>query len=531
MPDFSEITQSAIASLEGVARRVCDFEAAHERIPTPEEILTNDDAPLVQTIERAPFAVTLHRDGRARYLNATAASVLGSGHRRQLIGRPLESFLHPDSLRRASELLSELEQRTTADGSAEVQLLHLDGHPVHVVGLSMFVPASGNTFLSLFLDVSESKRAEAALRARERRYRMLGERASDLIAEVDDSGLLVYCSPNHERLLGYREEELLGSPPLTFVIPEDRSRPPEIAEGLPAVDLSYRAKRKDGSHLWLESTAVPFLTAEGRRHVVVISHDVSERMAYERRLEEEVSRRTEELERANESLRALQSELMASERLGAAEDLTASVVHAIGNPLAALVGTVELALEARSEADPTLERIHGLARRIRNVVDGTHQLFQRRSLAVERASAAGLIDELAAGLEERAKSQGVRIERRVHEPLPAVSIDPSALPSALRALGENALDAMPHGGTLQLDGSALVEARVFVLCLRDTGPGIPDEIRGRVLEPFFTTRGGAAGLGLAIERGIIQGLRGRLRIENHAKGGALVTVELPTRSD
>ncbi len=402
MPDFSEIAQSAIASLEGVARRVCDFEAAHGRIPTPKEILTRDDAPLVQTIERAPFAVTLHRDGRARYLNATAASVLGSGHRRQLIGRPFESFLHPDSLRRASELLSGLEQETTADGSAEVQLLRLDGHPVHVVGLSMLLPASGNTFLSLFLDVSESKRAEAALRASEQ---------------------------------------------------------------------------------------------------------------------------------ANESLRALQSELMASERLGAAEDLTARFVHAIGNPLAALVGTVELALEARSEADPTLERIHRLASRIRNVVDGTHQLFQRRSLAVEPRSAAGLIDELAAGLEERAKSQGVRIERRVDEPLPEVSIDPSALSSALRALGENALDAMPHGGTLQLDGSALAESRVFVLRLRDTGPGISDEIRGRVLEPFFTTRGGAAGLGLAIARGIIQGHRGRLRIENHAKGGALVTVELPARFD
>jgi signal transduction histidine kinase len=66
-----------------------------------------------------------------------------------------------------------------------------------------------------------------------------------------------------------------------------------------------------------------------------------------------------------------------------------------------------------------------------------------------------------------------------------------------------------------------------VFRIADSGPGVPRELRSKVIEPFFTTKGAGTGLGLAIARGVIQGHAGRLVIDDRPGGGALVTVEIP----
>jgi signal transduction histidine kinase len=97
----------------------------------------------------------------------------------------------------------------------------------------------------------------------------------------------------------------------------------------------------------------------------------------------------------------------------------------------------------------------------------------------------------------------------------------------LLGIVENALEAMPDGGTLSLGARALPEREMVAFEVVDTGRGIPEELREKIFEPFFTTKGGGTGLGLSIAQGVIQGHRGRIRIGSRPGGGTIVTVELP----
>jgi signal transduction histidine kinase len=264
-----------------------------------------------------------------------------------------------------------------------------------------------------------------------------------------------------------------------------------------------------------------------------------ERRRFQETLSREVDARTHQLDEANAELRdanqrlqELQEQLLKAERLGAEEYLAGSIAHSINNPLAALKGRIEMALEARSGNDPTLERISELAHRIQEVVEGTLGLVRSRSLSLCVEVPAGVLEDVREELAERAKKHGVAIELKVAPDLPEVVVDRSLLVAALVSVAENAIDAMAEtGGSLWLEAEEIttLDAPALAFRIGDSGPGIPPDLRSKVFEPFFTTKRAGTGLGLAIARGVIQGHSGSLRIEDRPDGGTLITVEIPLR--
>lgn len=86
---------------------------------------------------------------------------------------------------------------------------------------------------------------------------------------------------------------------------------------------------------------------------------------------------------------------------------------------------------------------------------------------------------------------------------------------------------MRADGDLTLEVDSLESLSIVRFQVSDRGPGIPPEMRAKVVEPFFTTKGGGTGLGLAIAEGIVQGHRGRLEISDRPGGGAVVSIDLP----
>ena len=104
------------------------------------------------------------------------------------------------------------------------------------------------------------------------------------------------------------------------------------------------------------------------------------------------------------------------------------------------------------------------------------------------------------------------------------------LRQAIRNLVSNAVEAQPSGGTIQIE--ATCAPREIRVCVRDAGPGIPIELHSRVTDPFFTTRAGGTGLGLALVHSIAQLHGGALEIgrEPSALGGAEILLRIPTQS-
>jgi signal transduction histidine kinase len=252
-----------------------------------------------------------------------------------------------------------------------------------------------------------------------------------------------------------------------------------------------------------------------------------ERTRYALILEEEVEKRTAALQAANLELRTLQQRLIYAERLGVAEELAGKVAHAINNPLAALLGTVEMELEASSGNNQPLQRIRHLAQRIKAVISQTLGLFREGTLRLAEEDPGNIVEEVLSEIEDRAASHGVKIHYKLANDLPRFVVDRTLLAAALVSLAENSLEAMPSGGDLWVEVSALPQISVVRFTLADSGPGIPEELHRKVFQPFFTTKPAGTGLGMAIAQGVIRGHEGRISIGSRSGGGALLRVDVP----
>ena len=245
------------------------------------------------------------------------------------------------------------------------------------------------------------------------------------------------------------------------------------------------------------------------------------------RSEDDLSRRLRGMQELNRKLREVQGPLIEAERLGAAGDLAISVAQAINNPLTALIGTLEMSLEAPRRARLKPERILHLAHRIKNVVGEMLHSFRQDHFDLEPADPAELLSDVRDALASRAAAQAVTLRLKVQAALHHLLVDRKLLRRALVNIGENGLDEMQDGGTLTLEVRDVPGLELLEFRISDTGPGIPHELRQRVLESFFTTKEGGTGLGLSIAHGLVRGHQGRIRIEDRPGGGTMVAVELP----
>jgi two-component system NtrC family sensor kinase len=230
--------------------------------------------------------------------------------------------------------------------------------------------------------------------------------------------------------------------------------------------------------------------------------------------------------------RALEMQLIASDRLAFLGQLVAGVAHEISNPLAGIAGCAEalasLALKgpnaaSRREAMEFRDLIRGEVARCERIV-GSLLNAARKSpgSTTELAPTVGAALKL---LERHPSFARVKIQLRVPEDLPSARIDPDSLKQVVMALAANAARAMNGSGTLRIKG-ALVSPDL-VLDLEDTGPGVPEDLRTRIFEPFFTTdAGGGTGLGLAIARSLVRGRGGDLVYRPRRRTGGCFRVIL-----
>jgi diguanylate cyclase (GGDEF)-like protein/PAS domain S-box-containing protein len=134
---------------------------------------------------------------------------------------------------------------------------------------------------------TELQSAEATLKASERRYRLLADKTADLVTQIDGSGKRVYVSPASKDLWGYEPEELLGKSPLEVAHPADKGPLEEMLQllqnGQSAPAVQYRARRRDGAYMWVETTGRPLGPGKG---AMLSVRDVSVRKSMEDELSE-----------------------------------------------------------------------------------------------------------------------------------------------------------------------------------------------------------------------------------------------------
>ena len=169
---------------------------------------------------------------------------------------------------------------------------------------------------------------------------------------------------------------------------------------------------------------------------------------------------------------------------------------------------------------------------IRREVDRLERLSEEYLRVARLPSPRMEADDVASTLRSVVEFEAKETERaqctvtvEIGEPAPLALFDESQLRQALLNLLRNAREAMPQGGTI--DVRAFAEGLSAVVTIGDRGAGIPDDVRPRIFDPFFSTKGEGTGLGLAITRQIVEAHGGTIACEAREGGGTLFRIALP----
>jgi len=240
----------------------------------------------------------------------------------------------------------------------------------------------------------------------------------------------------------------------------------------------------------------------------------------------------ERLAKSYQELEKSQEQLVQSERLASIGQLAAGVAHQVNNPLGGILLHAHLLLEDLKRDDPQLSRVETIvneADRCKEIVGGLLNFArQSRPNYVDYPINKIIADVLEYAAKE-GKLSGIEVKAELDPSLPLAYVDPHQLMQAFENIVNNAIEAMPQGGELNLKTRNVPEEGMVEVSIADTGCGIPEGNLSKLFTPFFTTKemGKGTGLGLAIAYGIIKTHRGSIEVKSEVGKGTVFSLKIP----
>jgi PAS domain S-box-containing protein len=362
-------------------------------------------------------------------------------------------------------------------------------------------------------DLSELRKVEAVARERQSLLTNILESVHDPICAIDTKGRFMWLNTASTETSGYSTDELIGHHHLELIYPADRDMARENFEGaLNGEPCSYEVRylTRDGEVRDALYYNAP-LVIEGRTTGVLgITRDITEHKQQQRRAAQ-------------------------ADKLRALGQLASGVAHDFNNALAAILGRAQLMRrQVQSEAltrnlDIIQTAAEDAAATVRRI-----QTFARKSQEkeFELLDAGSLLHDAVeitrTRWENEARMRGLHYDvELLAEPAHCYTMgNASELREVFVNLIVNAVDAMPYGGQLSI--SCARKDNRLRLNFTDTGMGIPEDVRERIFEPFYTTKGAhGTGLGLAVSYGIIERHEGIINVESEVGRGTTFEIDLP----
>ena len=439
-------------------------------------------------------------------------------------GIPEDALAHQDYKRALAYILKQLKYRDAflarvkdlcnraEDQSFDI-IEFLDGRIFELYSQPQSIEARIVGRVWSFRDVTDRQRAEEALRQSEEKYRTLINLASDGILLTLPDGNLLEVNNKMMELLGQPPVEIL---PIHFsgIFPQgeqEKIRPAfQVIMAVGEAELNDTwIKHKDGQRIPVDITG-SIVKFDGKTVVQWIFRETTER----KKLEEE------------------RRKISNLESLGV---LAGGIAHDFNNIITAIMGNISLALldqnkgssrEKLTEAEGACLRAQMLSRQLLTFAKGgvpIKKLISVENLVIESTSFAS-------------SGSNVRCELNFPDNLWAVEADPGQLGQVIQNLVINAMQAMPNGGTIEVQGeNLLVEpnsnrpldaGRYVTLSIKDQGIGIPEEYLLKIFDPYFTTKQTGSGLGLATAYSIIKNHQGQIEVESALGEGTIFHIYL-----
>jgi PAS domain S-box-containing protein len=380
--------------------------------------------------------------------------------------------------------------------------------------------------VTVLRDVTEQKRAHQSLVDSEQMAQAIINTAIDAFIQMDDSGVILDWSPHAEAMLGWSRWEAVGAKADDLIVPELQRDANNHWVGKFLRDVGSGAKgwrfeapllHRDGSEIFTEMSLTEL--RRGEEHIInAFIRDISQK-------------------------RAAEEQLIQAQKMESVGQLTGGIAHDFNNMLTVITGTIEILAEA-VKSEPHLARIVTLiseaADRGTELTANLLAFARKQPLQPVEVDVNALVNEVCRLLSTTLGRQ-IEIKTVLSDDLWAALVDPGQLSSALVNLAINARDAMPDGGTLTfatinvpLDGPDAAagfgrEDCFVVVEVTDTGTGIPEAIRDKIFDPFFSTKetGQGTGLGLSMVFGFAKQSGGNIEVDSVEGWGTSFRLYLP----
>jgi two-component system, NtrC family, sensor histidine kinase PilS len=326
---------------------------------------------------------------------------------------------------------------------------------------------------------------------------------------TDADGLVTSVNRAGEEILGLTADELVGHPIQgTPLLPADRwerfvqrSNPADRLRS--DVEISRR-----GKGVFIGFSVSQLADAEGvQQGYILIFQDLTR-------------------------WRELQEEVRLKDRMAAVGELAAGLAHEIGNPLAAISGSVQMLARSHGAdgADGADRKLVEILLKESQRLDRTIKGFLRFARPRERATvhfdiAALLAENFALLRNSDEVTAHHRLDLRLDPPSANLLADPDQVSQIFWNLARNALKAMPEGGTLRVVGTLAGDR--YHIRFSDSGHGMAAEERANLFHPFKSFFDSGSGIGMAIVYRIVQDHRGDIRVDSHPGAGTTIAIELP----
>ncbi|MCA1062515.1 PAS domain S-box protein [Rossellomorea aquimaris] len=339
-----------------------------------------------------------------------------------------------------------------------------------------------------------SHKALAALRKSEERVKLLNEEMQHVLQSIDEvvfhtnsKGEFQFLNQPWEDYTGYTVKESLHKNALHFISLHERHEilrlvrhSISLKKDKMKMDFSYQ--KRDGQFRWGEVNVKLSYTEDGHLlGTVGTISDITERIHNE-----------EELIEMNETL------AIESQKLSVAGQLAAGIAHEVRNPLTSINGFLQL---LRDDADEKTKEYLGIVfseiKRIELVLSELLILAKPQSVTYKKINIIETLDHVARLLNTNAILYNIEILTDFHERELYIRGDENQLKQVFINLIKNAIEAMPHGGTITVMACMISKNKVQ-LTFKDEGVGMKKETLDKLGEPFFTTKTKGTGLGLTI---------------------------------
>lgn len=416
---------------------------------------------------------------------------------------PFTSLLTPDSPRPPFEALDD------ANHSCETEVrFRQDGRRAMDALVYVHRQRDGNGFRFIVFgrDISGSKQRELDLL----RFANVVHYTVNPIQITDAAGRMIYVNPAFERTTGFAKEELIGRNPSII---SSKKYGTEFWERVWIVISAGKIwngeienRRKDGAPLYTQLLISPIIDIDGKVVGYLGSHrDVTEQ-------------------------RALEQQLMHSQKMESIGTLAAGIAHEVGNPLASISSIVQVLQRtisddfARDKLGLVQSQVHRITKIIRDLVD-----FSRPSnYQVQPTDLVKVLTDSVEIVKMGKKAKEVTFYTHVRHQIPLLSLVPDQIAQVFINILLNAVDAL-HGKRGTITTKFEREDDVVRVTIEDTGAGIAPEHLSKIFEPFFTTKrvGEGTGLGLWVSYGIIKSFRGDIAVRSDRGSGTSFCVSLP----